>query len=197
MSSCFQWPQLWCDLQEKRKLIGSRTHWGMTCVLHPSLWGIFLPSSVARPSVADFFIAQHDEPGGGNRKDRRLGFWVIPPAIHSGIPQAHVCVCHVTHCQVPDRFLFVQKLRPVISSIFETIKQWRENGWLGNPWILICQQNENGSGRWYKCAEWEVAADMLMEQTFSFTTPCAERGSTTLQPLHVFTNIPPPPRRTF
>lgn len=77
-----------------------------------------------------------------------------------------VSVCHAIHCQVSDRFLFVHKLLSVISSIFETIKQRRENGWLGNPWILICQQNENESGRWWKCAEWEVAADVGKEQTF-------------------------------
>lgn len=77
-----------------------------------------------------------------------------------------VSVCHGIHCQVSDRFLFVHKLRSLISSIFETIKQRRENGWLGNPWILICQQNENESGRWWKCAEWEVAADVGKEQTF-------------------------------
>lgn len=77
------------------------------------------------------------------------------------------CACHAIHCQDFDRFLFVHKLLSVISSIFETIKQRRENGWLGNPWILICQQNENESGRWWKCAEWEVAADMSKEQTSS------------------------------
>lgn len=81
-----------------------------------------------------------------------------------------VCVraCRGIHCQDSDRFLFVHKLLLVISSIFETIKQRRENGWLGNPWILICQQNENESGRWWKCAEWEVTADMRKEQTFFF-----------------------------
>lgn len=77
-------------------------------------------------------------------------------------------VCHGIHCQVSDRFLFVHKLRSVISSIFEAIKQRRENGWLGNLWILICQQNENESGRWWKCAEWEVAADVGKEQTFIY-----------------------------
>lgn len=77
------------------------------------------------------------------------------------------CACHAIHCQDFDRFLFVHKLLSVISSIFETIKQRRENGWLGNPWILICQQNESESGRWWKCAEWEVAADMSKEQTSS------------------------------
>lgn len=82
-----------------------------------------------------------------------------------------VSVCHGIHCQVSDRFLFVHKLRSVISSIFETIKQRRENGWLGNPWILICQQNENESGRWWKCAEWEVAADVGKEQTFFYFFP--------------------------
>lgn len=85
---------------------------------------------------------------------------------------AGVCVCvracRGIHCQDSDRFLFVHKLLLVISSIFETIKQRRENGWLGNPWILICQQNENESGRWWKCAEWEVTADMRKEQTFFF-----------------------------
>lgn len=56
-----------------------------------------------------------------------------------------MCVCvSCTHCQVSDRFLFVHKSHSVISSIFKTIKQWRENGWLGNPWILICQHNEIG-----------------------------------------------------
>lgn len=89
-----------------------------------------------------------------------------------------VCVraCRGIHCQDSDRFLFVHKLLLVISSIFETIKQRRENGWLGNPWILICQQNENESGRWWKCAEWEVTADMRKEQTFfflSFSFPTA------------------------
>lgn len=89
-----------------------------------------------------------------------------------------VSVCHGIHCQVSDRFLFVHKLRSVISSIFETIKQRRENGWLGNPWILICQQNENESGRWWKCAEWEVAADVGKEQTlilffFLFVPDCS------------------------
>lgn len=53
-----------------------------------------------------------------------------------------MCLRHGILRQVSDSFLFVHKLRPVISSIFETIKQWRENGWLGNPWILICQHNE-------------------------------------------------------
>lgn len=78
------------------------------------------------------------------------------------------CACHSIHCQDSDRFLFVHKLLSVISSIFETIKQRREDGWLGNQRILICQQNENESGRWYKCAEWEVAADMSKEQSFVF-----------------------------
>lgn len=58
-----------------------------------------------------------------------------------------VCVCQAIQCQVSDRFLFVHKLYPVISSIFETIKQWRENGWPGNPWILICQHNEIECGK--------------------------------------------------
>lgn len=53
-----------------------------------------------------------------------------------------VCLRHGILRQVPDSFLFVHKSRLVISPIFETIKQWRENGWLGNPWILICQHNE-------------------------------------------------------
>lgn len=92
-----------------------------------------------------------------------------------------VSVCHGIHCQVSDRFLFVHKLHPVISSIFKTIKQRRENGWLGNPWILICQQNENESGRWWKCAEWEVAADVREEQTFFFFI----LGCSHLLPSHV------------
>lgn len=61
-----------------------------------------------------------------------------------------LCVCQCIHCQVSDRFLFVHKSYPVISSIFETIKQQRENGWFGNPWILICQHNEIERGRWWR-----------------------------------------------
>lgn len=100
-----------------------------------------------------------------------------------------VCVCHGIHCRVSDRFLFVHKSHSVISSIFETIKQWRENGWLGNPWILICQHNEIERGRWWECAELEVAADVREEQTFfslstrllSFTAlPCGHDENNSL-----------------
>lgn len=85
---------------------------------------------------------------GGIEKTKDWDLW-YPVVDHSSqiIKPMCVSVCHGIHCQVSDRFLFVHKLHPVISSIFKTIKQQRENGWLGNLWILICQQNENESGR--------------------------------------------------
>lgn len=53
--------------------------------------------------------------------------------------------------------------------------------------FLICQQNETEWEVIQVCAEWEVAADMPEEQTFSCTVPHAHRGSTILH-SHVFLN---------
>lgn len=170
-------------------LTSKKTHWWYSIQYALSPLCEFCPLPCALSGFLRHALLRKIYTEGRIEQDRGWDFSYPMLAIAYG-SRIITSMCHGIACQVSDRSLFVHKSHPVISSIFETIKQWRENGWFGNPWILICQHNEIEWGRWWKCAVWEVAADVRKEQTFffSFSTrllsftalPCGHDGNNSL-----------------
>lgn len=64
------------------------------------------------------------------------------PVLAKAHKSSSIFECIPGKWQFSDRLFCVHTSPLVISSIFKTIKQWREDRWLGNPWILIYQHNE-------------------------------------------------------